>query len=269
VTGFVLFGSGVALLSYVLEVFGEHSLSAREVAGLMGISLVLIGAYGRYAMTADRPLPRLDLLRVRTLRVAVTGSFVTRLGVGGMPFLLPLLYQVGLGYTPVESGLLIMPQSIAAIVLKVIVPKVLTRVGYRWVLLLNTTALGATIVLFATVGPETPVWLIVGQAFLFGFLSSLQYTSMSTLAYADVAPSDASMASTIASTLQQMSMSFGVATASLAAAAFLPDRFTSSAPEMIRGVHEAFALLGVLTVLSTAVFVALERDDGESMSRHS
>ncbi len=267
-TGLVLFGAGVALLSYVLEVFGEHTLTSREVLGLLGLSLVLLAAYGRHSVTTRRPLLRLHLFRIRTLRTAVAGSFVTRLGVGGMPFLLPLLYQVGLGFTPVQSGLLIMPQSVAAMTLKMAMPSILTRFGYRAILLANTVLLGATMALFATIGPHTPVGLIVVQACAFGFFSSLQYTSMNTLTYADVAPQDTSMASTIASTTQQMSMSFGVAAASLTAALFLPDRFHSDSGQTTHGIHEAFLLLGGLTALSAAIFGGLKANDGESVSRH-
>ncbi|HEY8923530.1 MAG TPA: MFS transporter, partial [Polyangia bacterium] len=109
--GLVLFGCGIALLSYVLEVFGEHRLGAPEILGLLAIALVLLAAYVGHAMNTPHPLLRLGLFRGRTFRTAVAGSFLTRLGVGGLPFLLPLMYQVGLGYSAVESGLLILPQS--------------------------------------------------------------------------------------------------------------------------------------------------------------
>ena len=182
------------------------------------------------------------------------GSFLTRLGISGIPFLFPLLYQVGLGFTPVQSGLLLMPQAIAAMSLKMTMPKILARVGYRGVLISNTVIIGLLILLFATIGPGTPVWLIVLQAFCFGFFTSLQYTSMNTLVYADITEEQASSASTIASTMQQMSISFGVASASIATAFFVPDRFHSSAREMVHGVHQAFVVLGVLTICSTLVF---------------
>ncbi len=268
VTGLVLFGAGVALLSYVLEVFGEHTLGVVEVLGLLALSLVLLGGYWQHAIDAPHPLLRLAMFRIRTFGIAVIGSFFTRLGVGGMPFLLPLLYQVGLGYTPVQSGLLIMPQSIAAISLKMTMPKILNRFGYRRVLLANTVSLGVTMVLFATIGAQTSVLLIAAQAFAFGFFSSLQYTSMNTLAYADVPPHQTSMASTIASTMQQMSMSFGVATASLTAAVFLPERSHPDVSQMIHGIHQAFLVLGGLTVVSAAIFAGLRGDDGESVSQH-
>jgi EmrB/QacA subfamily drug resistance transporter len=268
VVGMVLFGSGVALLSWVLEVFGEHTLRPAVILALIAVALVLLAAYGRHAVTATYPLLRLGLFRIRTLRAAIGGSFLTRLGVGGMPFLLPLLYQVGLGYTPIQSGLLIMPQPIAAMSLKMTMPHILTRFGYRGVLLSNTIAIGLLIVLFATIGPRTPAWLIVMQAFAFGFFQSLQFTSMNTLVYADVSASQTSMASTIASTAQQMSMSFGVATASLVTAMFIPDRFHSSSGQLIQGIHQAFLILGGLTILSAGVFVELRKDDGDNVSQH-
>jgi Major Facilitator Superfamily len=232
------------------------------------LALVLLLAYWRHASRTDRPVLRLDLLRTRTFRVAVTGSFVTRLGAGGMPFLLPLLYQVGLGYTPVQSGLLIMPQFLAAISLKFTIPMVLTRLGYRGVLLTNTLLMGVVIVLFATIDAATPVWLIALQAVAFGYVSSLQYTSMNTLVYADLDERDTSMGSSIASTLQQMSISFGVAVASLAVAVFVPDRFRATPLEMISGLHQAFVVLGLLTIASTLVLRELRAADGVNVSRH-
>jgi EmrB/QacA subfamily drug resistance transporter len=268
VIGFILFGSGIAILSYVLEVFGENSLSGLEVAGMLSISIALLVGYVLHARKEPKPLLHLMLFKLRTLRCAVAGGFVTRLGAGGMPFLLPLLYQVGLGFSAVQSGLLIMPQSIAAMSLKVFMPKILARFGYRRVLLANTVLLGMLIALFATVGPETSILMIVAQGFTFGFLSSMQYTSMNTLVYADVPSAESSAASTIASTSQQMSLSFGVAAASLTTALFIPDRFSSSPLQMVHGTHEAFVLLGAMTVLSAAVFSTLKDNDGASVSQH-
>jgi EmrB/QacA subfamily drug resistance transporter len=269
VAGLLLFGSGIGLLSYVLEVFGEHTLSGREVLGMLAVSALLLATYGFRAARTKFPLLRLNLFRIRTFRASVSGSFFTRLGIGGIPFLFPLLYQVGLGFTPVQSGMLMMPQAIAAMSLKLTMPKILARVGYRGVLISNTLILGLLIILFATIGVGTPLWLIVMQAFCFGFFTSLQYTSMNTLVYADISEDETSSASTIASTMQQMSISFGVATASLATAFFIPDRFHSSAPEMIHGIHLAFLALGTLTVLSTFIFGDLKKGDGDNVSQHN
>jgi EmrB/QacA subfamily drug resistance transporter len=268
VVGLILFGSGIALLSYVLEVFGEHTLSVEEVLGLLAISILLLAGYGLHAAKIPFPLLELSLFRIRTFRAAVSGSFFTRLGIGGIPFILPLLYQVGLGFTPIHSGLLMMPQAIAAMSLKMTMPRILARFGYRGVLISNTVVLGLLIALFASIGVGTPLWLIVPQMFCFGFFSSLQYTSMNTLVYADVSEEQASSASSIASTMQQMSISFGIATASLVTALFIPDRLHTSAPEMIHGIHYGFFVLGGLTVLSTIVFSELKSLDGNTTSQH-
>jgi hypothetical protein len=226
-----------------------------------------LAGYGRHALTIPQPLLRLKLLSIRTFRVAVSGNFVTRLGAGGTPFLLPMLYQIGMGFTPVQAALLILPQPLAAMSLKITVPHILQRFGYRRVLLWNTTLMGSLIASFAMIGPGTRIAQIIAQGFLFGFCSSLQYSSMNTLVYADITDRDASMGSTIAGTMQQMSMSFGVAVASLTAALFIPDRFHSDTPQLIHGIHIAFVVLGSLTILSTWVFKELTADDGAAVAR--
>jgi EmrB/QacA subfamily drug resistance transporter len=266
--GLVLFGSGIGLLSYVLEIFGEHTLGWPSIAGLLVISAILLAAYGLRATRTPFPLLRLSLFGIRTFRAAVGGSFFTRLGIGGIPFLFPLLYQVGLGFTPVQSGFLMVPQAFAAMSLKITMPRILRYFGYRRVLVSNTIIIGVLILLFATIGNRTPVWLIVTQLFIYGFFTSLQYTSMNTLAYADVNAEQASSASTIASTSQQMAISFGVAVSSLATAFFVPDRFHTTAPEMIQGIHRAFLALGGWTIISTLIFRELKGEDGDSVSQH-
>src|SRR3984885_3011296 len=267
IVGLILFGSGVALLSYVLEIFGEHTLGVGQILGLLAISFSLLGGYLLHARSIAHPLLQLGLFRIRSFSAAVSGSFFTRLGIGGIPFLLPLLYQVGLGFTAIQSGLLIMPQAIAAMSTKFLMPKVLARVGYRGVLISNTVILGLLLLLFATIGLHTPVWVIVLQAFCYGMFSSLQYTSMNTLTYADISEEQTSGASSIASTVQQMSISFGVASAGLATAFFIPARVHTNQGEMIHGIHQALIVLGGFTILSTLIFHRLQSGDGSSVSQ--
>jgi EmrB/QacA subfamily drug resistance transporter len=267
VAGLAYFGVGIGLLSYVLEVFGEHTLSLRTELLLLGVAAMALIGYGVHAARVAHPLLRLSLFRTRTFRTSVVGGFITRLGAGGMPFMLPLLYQVGLGYSPVQSGLLIMPQPIAAIAMRPLMPRILARIGYRGVLLANTLCMGGLIALFTKVGAQTPGWVIVVQAAAFGFLSSMQYTSLNTLAFADLGDAEASHGSSIASTAQQMSMSFGVAAASLLTAAFIGSNRQHDAA-LIRGIHETFLVLGGVTMASSLVFVGLKSDDGSVMSHH-
>jgi EmrB/QacA subfamily drug resistance transporter len=266
--GLVLFGSGIALLSYVLEVFGEHELSSREITGLLALSAALLAAYWVHARQLEFPLLKLHLFDIRTFRTAVNGSFFTRLGIGGVPFLLPLLYQTGLGFTPVQSGMLIVPQAVAAMGVKAILRKLLARIGYKGVLISNTVAIGLLLMMLTTIHLHTPVWQIVTIAFFYGACTSLQYTTMNTLVYADIEESDASSASSIASTMQQMSISFGVALAGLATVFFVPGKAYSDSALMIAGIHKAFLALGALTLVSTLVFAGLKRGDGSIVSEH-
>ncbi len=259
--GFLLFGGGIALLSYVLEVFGEHTLGPAAIAGLLAASVALLAAYGIHTARVARPLMQLSLFRIRTFSTAVVGGFFTRLGIGGLPFLLPLLYQIGLGLPPAVSGLLIMPQAFGAISMKFIVPRILERFNYRPVLLTNTVVLGCFLAAFSTFGHGTPLWLIAFQAWLYGGLTSLQYTCMNTMAYVDTPDSQASSATSIANTAQQMSISFGVALAALVAALFLPEHARANPDQMIAGLHHAFWILGGFTILSTALFLRLKPTD--------
>jgi hypothetical protein len=135
------------------------------------------------------------------------------------------------------------------------------------VLISNTLVLGFLLMALATIGVRTPVWVILLQAFCYGAFTSLQYTSMNTLVYADIAEEDASSASSIASTMQQMSISFGVAAAGLTTAVFVPSTH-ANAPEMIEGIHKALIALGLLTIASTVVFRGLKSGDGDDVSQH-
>ncbi len=267
--GFLLFGAGIALLSYVLEVFGEHNLPAGHLSLLLAAVVVLLGAYGWHAQRTPSPVLVLALFRIRTFRLSVIGGFVTRLGVGGMPFLLPLLYQLGLGYAPWQAGLLTMPTAAAAMLMKLSSRPLLARFGHRTILITNTLLIGAVLTLFTWIGPGAPVWAILALSFCQGFFMSLQFTSMNSLTYADVSDQDASKASSIASTGQQMSLSFGVASASLVAGWFLRGLNQNNPAEIVPALHHAFIVMGLLTMVSSLTFWGLRGNDGNNVSNRA
>jgi len=267
VIGLVLFGAGTALLSWLLEVFGEHDIGATPATVTFLISMVLLAAYVWHARRTRHPLLRLALFRVRTFRVSVAGGFITRLGLGGLPFLLPLLYQVGLGFPAWQSGLLMMPAAAAAMGMKVFSIGILRRFGFRRILIVNTLLMGVTISLFALVGSATPVMAIVFLGLTQGFFNSLQFSSMNAMAYADIGESDSSMASTLASSMQQMSMSFGLACGSLITAWFLGDLPQTDQAAVTKALHYTFLTLGGLTFISSLSFWTLRATDGENVSR--
>jgi EmrB/QacA subfamily drug resistance transporter len=266
IIGLVLFGVGIALLSWLLEVFGEHRLDVTSGALMLLLSLSLLAAYVFHAGRTEYPLLRLALFRVRTFRVSVVGGFVTRLGIGGLPFLLPLLYQLGMGLPAWESGLLMMPSAAAAMGMKLLAPRILARFGYRRVLIANTLMIGVAMGLFSLVASGTPLALIVLLGLSLGFFNSLQFSSMNSMAYADIGDADSSMASTIASSMQQMSLSFGLAAGSLVTAWFLGDLPQSDRLAVTRALHYAFMTLAALTMLSSLSFWTLRAGDGASVS---
>lgn len=267
IIGFALFGCGIALLSWILEIFGEHYLDATSTTVLLSLALSLLAAYGWHARHHVYPLLQLSLFRSRTFRVAVASGFITRLGLGGMPFLLPLFFQVGLGFPAWQSGLLMMPAAAAAMFMKIVSIRVLKKFGYRTVLIFNTLMIGITIMLFATVDHSTAIEWIVAISLAQGFFNSLQYSSMNSMAYADVSAEEASMASTIASSLQQLSISFGLAFASIVASLYLGDLPQSDRAAVTGALHYAFLTLGSMTMLSSLSFWFLRKNDGDNISR--
>ena len=266
--GFVLFGSGIALFSYVLEIFGEHGLDQWPIIGMLMLALLLLGGYVWHERRCANPLLPLGLFGIRTFRVSVIGGFVTRLGISGMPFLLPLLYQLGMGFEPWQAGLLTMPQAFAAIGMKMFTAPILATFGHRRVLLMNTALIGLMVMAFTVVNRGTPAWVIVLMSLAQGLFSALQFTSMNSLAYADTSDAEASDASTVASTVQQLSISFGVAAASLVTRWFLGGVNRADPGVLIVALHHAFVALGCVTIISSLTFLGLRESDGSAVSHH-
>src|SRR5438046_3266888 len=265
--GLVLFSSGMAILSWLLEIFGEHDISALQGGALLLLSLSLLAAYVWHARHIVYPLLRLSLFRIRTFRVSVGGGLVTRLGIGGMPFLLPLLYQLGLGLPAWESGLLTMPTAAAAMGMKFLSSRLLRRYGFRSVLIVNTILVGTTICLFSLVTPATPLAVIVLFSLAQGFFNSLRFSSVNSMGYADIVAADSSMATSIASTMQQLSLSFGLASASLVAGWYLGNVPQTDALAVTGALHRTFLTVGGLTLLSELAVSTLRPGDSDTVSR--
>ena len=266
IIGMTLYGAGIALLSWLLEIFGEHPFDLPSATALALLAFGLLAAYGWRARRTPDPLFDLALFDIRTFRVSVIGGFITRLGVGGLPFLLPLLFQLGLGFSAWQSGLLMMPPALGAIGMKWISIDLLRRLGYRQVLIVNTVMMGVNIGLFSLVFQSTPIGLIVILGMAQGLFNSLQFSSMNSLAYADVEPGNSSMASSLASSLQQVSIGFGLACGSLIAAWYLGDSSQSDRWIAVVSLHHAFLTLGALTIVSSLAFWSLHANDGAIMS---
>jgi MFS family permease len=159
-----------------------------------------------------------------------------------------------------------MPHALAAMGMKVIGRKLLAQFGHRCVLIANTVLLGGAICMFSFVTRATPIWVILTLGFFMGFIASLQFTSMNTLVYADVEDRDASQAGSIASTAQQMSLSFGIAFAALLASWYLGHSTAVIAEHAIPALHKAFLTMGIVTVASALTFRTLHSSDGNNVS---
>ena len=256
-SGFVLFGLGIGGISWALEQVIEANYLQTALVGLPAIALLV--AYAWRSPHVANPIVDLHLLRVPSFRIGVNGSFTTRLGVGGIYFLLTLLFQVGFGYSPVMAGLLQTPQALAMLSTRFFVASIIRHFGYRRVLIVNTMLAGLMILSFATFNADTPVWRLCVQVFVFGAVMSIQYTAVNTLGFVDLTPAQASMGSSMSSTAQNLSISFGIAFASLLMALFLPPGATAQGNHYIGAFRTTVVILGIATILSSVVFYRVPR----------
>jgi EmrB/QacA subfamily drug resistance transporter len=255
VSGFALLALGMGGLAWALERIseGEYLVSLLVATSAGG----LLYAYVRRSFMVIAPIVDLRLMRIPSFRIAFTSGFATRLGVGGIYFLLTLLFQVGFGYSAIMAGLLQMPQAVAMMAMRFFVGGIIKNHGYRRVLWLNTALAGLLIMLFATFTAATPVWLICVQVFAYGFVMSLQYTAMNTLGFLDLAPAQASMGSSVTSAVQNLSMSLGIAFASMLMTVFLQHHDDNL--HYVTAFRATMVVLGAVTLLSSLLFMRLPR----------
>lgn len=262
--GFILFGGGLAALTFSLSALSESGTNSHSSILILVISLLMLLNYFFYSRKQTQPIVNIALFRMHTFKISIVGNIVARLGFGGIPFLLPLLLQIGLGYTAVISGLLLAPIAIGVIVIKLLSLRILRLFGYRKTLLVNTLLVGGIILVFQVINLTTPVSVIALLTFIFGLLISMQFSAMNSLAYADIGPDDLSAATSIVSTTQQIAQSFGVAVAALLLYFYAPhigDKLQLS-PLVF---HQTFFALGLLSFLSSLIFLRLRPNDGHQM----
>lgn len=264
--GFILFGGSLALFTFGLSAFSETYVRD-SVAGLIMFSAVLLFViYYTHSRKLAHPVVKTQMFQARTFFVSVVGNLISRLGFGGVPFLLPLLLQVSLGYSPQLSGLLLAPTALGVMLIKLFTMPVLRYFGYRRLLMLNTILVALSLWLFMLVNANTSIYLIGVLTFVYGFLISLQYSSMNSLAYADLQTEYLSAATSVMSTMQQLAQSFGVAVAAL----FVRIFSSGSSEKFLLTTsvfHHAFFAMGVMTLFSTLIFIRLKPGDGHQMLR--
>jgi EmrB/QacA subfamily drug resistance transporter len=209
--GALLAGVAIAGLSFGGSTLGLNFLPTGVVVALLAVGAAAAVAYVLHSRRVPAPILDLSLLRFPTLRAAVVGGFFYRAGVGSLPFLLPLSLQLGFGLTAFQSGLITVTNVFGALAMKTIIPIVLRTVGFRWALTVNALISSFMVGLCATFTPGAPFAWIVAVLLVGGFFRSLQYTSLNTIAYADIDPRYMSRATSLVAVSQQLSLSVSVA----------------------------------------------------------
>ncbi|HET7562202.1 MAG TPA: DHA2 family efflux MFS transporter permease subunit [Rhodanobacteraceae bacterium] len=255
--GFLLFALASGLLLVAAETAGNGNYARAGIAA--GIGALGALAYWHHGRRARHPVADLSLFKVRSFAIAVGGGMFTRLGTAGLSFLLMLFLQVGCGWTPTMAGLMIVPQAAAMILMKFLIDRILKRHGYRRTLFANTALATALLACFALLGASTPWWAIAALMFAYGFVMSLQYTSMNTLAFVDLPPTQAAQASSLTSAAQYLVISFGIALSSWLLAVFLGDTRHASAA-YVHGFHVAVLVMATMPLLAVYVFTRLRHD---------
>jgi EmrB/QacA subfamily drug resistance transporter len=262
--GFILSGLGIGGLSFGLSVMGLDFLPVSIVAALLIGGTISTVAYVIHAKRTPAPILDLNLLRLPTFRASIVGGFLFRLGVGALPFLLPLLLQIGFGLTPFQSGLITFTGALGSMFMKAAITRVVKRFGYRDVLLYNSLISSAFLAACATFVPGMPFWAMIAILLAGGFFRSLQFTSINTIAYAEVEPAKMSRATTLVAAAQQLSLSTGVAAGALVVEITL--RLKHSATMGAADFPPAFLAIGLLAATAAFMFVRLKPDAGEELS---
>ncbi len=259
--GFLLFGAAMVLITIALEGLGELHLPHLRVMLLLFSGLACLAAYWLRAGHIDHALFAPSLFRTRTFAVGILGNLFSRLGSGALPFLVPLLLQVALGYSPAEAGMSMIPLALAAMLAKSLAKPLIEHFGYRIVLTGNTLALGLGLASLALVDGDYPYWLLLAQLAVLGGINSLQFTAMNTVTLIDLDDHAASSGNSLLSVVAQLSLSLGVA-----CAAALLGGFSASIGQEVSSVLGAFQAtflcVGVLTMLAAGIFLQLASVDG-------
>jgi EmrB/QacA subfamily drug resistance transporter len=264
ITGFALSGAGLTATIFGLTVIGRGLMPLPGVLALIAVGGVLIVAYVRHARRVAHPILELRLLKVPTFRASVTGGTLFRIGIGAIPFLLPLMLQAGFGMNAFQSGAVTFISSAGAMIMKTTAPPILRAFGFRRVLLVDTVISAILLGSYGFFTPATPMVVIMGLLLVGGFFRSLEFTSLNAIAYADIDGPTMSRAVTFAAVAQQLAMSMGVALgAGVLQTLRASGEGTGFAPFDFK---VAFLVTAVLSLTSLVAFVRLPANAGAGLA---
>ncbi len=264
--GFILMAFALSGLVFGFETAGRHLLPNEVVIGLVAVGLICLALYFRHVRNIKHPIIDLGLAKFKTYRAAITGGSLFRTGIGALPFLLPLMLQVGFGVTPVTSGLLTFASAAGAILMKASAAPIIRKFGFKPILVVNTLINVGFLMGCALFTPNT--WHVAIFVFLLsgGFFRSLQFTALNTFAYAEIPPELISRANTLYSMLQQLTLSLGVAVGALVLNLTLAIK--GNAHLGATDFWPAYIGIGFLALTALPSFVRLSSDDGAELSGH-
>jgi len=265
--GMLLAGLGIGGLAFGGSVLGLGFLPLPIVLALIAGGAAASYAYVLHARRSPAPVLDLSLLALPTMRAAVLGGFVYRSGIGAMPFLLPLLLQLGFGLTAFQSGLITLSNVVGAMGMKTVIPIILRRVGFRRALTVNAVISAALVAACATFTPGVSFAWIVGVLIVGGFFRSLEFTSINTIAYADVDYPRMSRATSLAAVAQQLSISVGVAIGALAVDLTLWARGRSVITAA--DFQPAYITIAIIAGCACFMFARMPHDAGAELARRT
>ena len=264
--GFILAGTAASGI-----VFGLSVISLPALPPIWGILATLAGAlsfaaYVYHARRAADPLLNPKLFANRTFRTAIIGATLFRIGAGAVPFLLPLMLQLGFGMTPFQSGMVTFVSAGGAIVMKFTVKRILHGGGFRAVLIGAAAGAAISIAVNGFFTAATPLALIMVVLFVSGLVRSLFFTSTNALTYADVSEAEAAQATAVTSAMQQVSIAVGVA---LAGGVLDLVTTLSGGALDLTAFHIAFFTVAAISALAIIPFLSLPPDAGQTVSGHA
>jgi len=265
VPGFILSGVAASGVVFGLSVMGLAALPPYVGIVTTAIGLLSGALYLLHARRAVNPLLALDLFRNEIFRACVLGGGLFRIGIGAVPFLLPLMLQIGFGLTPFQSGMITFVSAIGAMGMKLATTWVFRMGGFRTVLVFGSLISAASVGINGLFTPETPYAIILAVLLAGGFLRSMFFTGINALTYAEISSEDTSKATPIAAVGQQLSIALGVA---LAGGILETTTHVHGGSLTLTDFHIAFFIVAGISALAAIWFVRLAPDAGSAVSGH-
>ncbi|MDR3513164.1 MAG: MFS transporter [Caulobacteraceae bacterium] len=262
--GFLLTGFGLAGMVYGFENLGRGMLPFSVVAAMLVGGAVSLALYARHARRTPHAILDLGLLRLSTFNASTVGGAFLRMGMGATPFLLALLLQMGFGMSAFAAGMITFAGGAGALVMKTTARPIISRFGFKRVLVVNTLIVALTFMAYSLFTPTTWPGLMVGAILIGGFFRSLQFTALNALAYADVDASQMSRASSLSAMGQQLAQSIGIGLAAILIGVL--QRMHGSTRLAAGDISPAFFIVGVLSLAGLFFFLPLAKDAGAEVS---